>query len=465
MSDDNPAITAAAAAATIAPGTVHAGPWVPRNLCDECFEEVTGDISQCQDACRLALSHAGRCDPRRESDQPCDRCGRTGSRLTEHEPQDDEEAASCLPRDITARIGYLEGIAAGCGAPRGDGKCDHADCPACCPARHRELAELTALAGAGMEVTYWVPAQYTVRLDAAAVAATLARLGWRAAAAVALRIARGQITEGDATSDIPVPATPVQAELARLARALQKNNEALDINGPAGEAGDWEEPDDYHVWVLPATPMPPAPARPADPAGPAPGSPDRITDEQVITWAAEAAAGTVTIGSLHQAHQLFDAAKAAVSGHCNGNSGHLIDSIELWPNLGTDGTPAGLLITVDLPPGTAVPVPGGTRLAARSGKPRRGPALSTLQIDLDELVRPGQPYPDTRDLAADLITGILSFARDAITARRRCLHDGELASALAAAQAVMNGGPGADEHAALYRLTCAAEAVLDAGQI
>ncbi len=116
--------------------------YAARRLCDDCDEEVTGTPACCQDQCSLRPDHAGLCHPRRETDQPCDRCGRTGSRLTWREPQDDEEAASCLPPDIPARIAYLEGVAGGCSARRGDGHCDHPDCPACDQDRGRELAEL-----------------------------------------------------------------------------------------------------------------------------------------------------------------------------------------------------------------------------------------------------------------------------------------------------------------------------------
>jgi hypothetical protein len=71
--------------------------YLVRKLCDDCYEAVTGLFAECQDYCSLPLDHAGTCDPRRETDEPCDRCGRTGSRLTEHEPQDDDEAAACQP--------------------------------------------------------------------------------------------------------------------------------------------------------------------------------------------------------------------------------------------------------------------------------------------------------------------------------------------------------------------------------
>lgn len=226
-----------------------ARPWAARRLCDGCLEEVTGTPASCQDGCSLRLDHAGLCDPRRENDQPCDRCGSTGRRLTRHEPQDDEEAASCLPSDIPGRIARLQGIAAGCSAGLGDGHCDHPDCPVCDLDRGRELAELAALAGTRFEVTYWVPTRYTVPLGAAAAAATLSRAGQRAAAATALRIARGEITEGDSACE---PAGD-QADLTGLASALHRANNELGIAGPNGEPGDGDDPDSYHVWVLPGS--------------------------------------------------------------------------------------------------------------------------------------------------------------------------------------------------------------------
>jgi hypothetical protein len=51
-------------------------------LCDQCYEELTGDLAHCQDACSLSLDHDGECDWRpRPGQTACDRCGRTG-RLT-----------------------------------------------------------------------------------------------------------------------------------------------------------------------------------------------------------------------------------------------------------------------------------------------------------------------------------------------------------------------------------------------
>ena len=107
----------------------------PIRLCDGCYEAVTGLRAECLDLCSLSLSHAGLCDPRAETDQPCERCGETGHRLTEYEPQDAVEAAACLPLDIPGRIARLEAAAAGCSTVHGDGHCDDADCPVCEPAR------------------------------------------------------------------------------------------------------------------------------------------------------------------------------------------------------------------------------------------------------------------------------------------------------------------------------------------
>ena len=224
--------------------------YAARNLCDGCLWEVTGTPASCQDGCSLRSGHAGLCHPRCETDQPCGRCGAAGSRLTRHEPQGDEEAASCLPSDIPARIAYLDSIAAGCSATgHGDGHCDHPDCPACDLDRARELAELRGLAGAEFEVSYWVPTRYVVRLGAAATAAVLRRQGYREEAAVAMQIARGVITEGDSDSDPRVDGETEEPGLHRLARALHRENNALRIAAPAGEPGDYDTPEDYKVWL------------------------------------------------------------------------------------------------------------------------------------------------------------------------------------------------------------------------
>ena len=111
------------------PGTAGDPLCAVRKLCDDCYEQVTGLRAECLDLCSLSLSHAGLCDPHTETDEACDRCGETGHRLTEHEPQDAVEAVACLPLDIPARITHLEAVAAGCSTTRGDGHRDGADCP------------------------------------------------------------------------------------------------------------------------------------------------------------------------------------------------------------------------------------------------------------------------------------------------------------------------------------------------
>jgi hypothetical protein len=193
--------------------------------------------------------------------------------------------------------------------------------------------------------------------------------------------------------------------------------------------------------------------------------PDRPpSDEQVIRWAAEAASTLfITARTAHQAHQYFDSAKEALARSCPAGSGHLIESVELWPNIGTDGTTAGILITVDLPAGTSVPVPGGTRLAARSRKRKTGPSLCTLQVDLDELVS-GKPA-GAEEFFTDLITNVLSYARDTIDAHRRALRHHELTEAVTVAQVALADGTADDEHHALAGLTDLVAGILDSGQL
>ena len=65
--------------------------YATRKLCDDCYQAASP-------ACWLnarttATCHStmpGLCHPHRETDERCDRCGRTGGRLTAHEPQDDD---------------------------------------------------------------------------------------------------------------------------------------------------------------------------------------------------------------------------------------------------------------------------------------------------------------------------------------------------------------------------------------
>jgi len=195
-------------------------------------------------------------------------------------------------------------------------------------------------------------------------------------------------------------------------------------------------------------------------ATPAPGTasggeqaPAQITDEQVIGWAAEAAAdGPATASTMHAAHQLFDRAKEALARRCPGGSRHLLESVEMWPNLGTCGTLAGILLTVDLPPGTSTPEPDGVRLC-------------TLQIDLEDLVDPDRQYPTAEALYTDLLTNALSYARDEIDKHRRALHYDQLAEALAVARAAMDGGSGDAEHEAVCGLAGLVESILEGCQL
>jgi hypothetical protein len=259
------------------PGTADDPLFAVRKLCDGCYEQVTGLLAQCLDLCSLRLDHAGLCDPRTETDQPCERCGETGHRLTEHEPQDAEQAAACLPLDIPARIAHLQAVAAGCSTIQGDGHCGYADCPMCkpgdghcgnadCPlcepARGRELTLLRALAAAEFDVTYWVPTQYRVRVSAVQAAATLRRAGWPDEAVTALRIATGDITDGDATDEAGDDAAPNGPDLHSLAYAVRRASDDLGVGGPAGEAADWDAPETYHVYVVSAAPAPVPDRRP-----------------------------------------------------------------------------------------------------------------------------------------------------------------------------------------------------------
>ena len=179
----------------------------------------------------------------------------------------------------------------------------------------------------------------------------------------------------------------------------------------------------------------------------------QITDEQVIRWAAEAASdGPATASTMHAAHRLFDRAKEALARRCPGGSRHLLESVEMWPNLGTCGTLAGILLTVDLPPGISTPEPDGVRLC-------------TLQIDLENLVNPDGRYPTAEALYTDLLTNALSYARDEIDKHRRALHYDDLTEALAEARAAMDGASGDAEHDALHGLAELVAAVLEGGQL
>jgi len=182
-------------------------------------------------------------------------------------------------------------------------------------------------------------------------------------------------------------------------------------------------------------------------------APAQITDAQVIEWAAQAAApGPITVASLHVVHWLVGQAKQALARRCPTGSRHLLGSVELWPNLGTDGTLAGVLLTVDLPPGTATPEPGTVRLC-------------TLPLDLEDLVDPGHMHPSPRELYTALLTTVLSRARDEIGKYRRALLYDNLAGALADARAALAGDSGDAEHDALYRLACLVASILESGQL
>jgi hypothetical protein len=194
--------------------------------------------------------------------------------------------------------------------------------------------------------------------------------------------------------------------------------------------------------------------RPApDTASAADGTPAQITDKQVIQWAAEAASATLNpVSNLHVLHRLFDSAKRALGRHCPGGSGHLLESVELWPNLGTDSILAGTLLTVDLPPGTTTPEPGGVRLC-------------TLQLDLEDLVNPDRKYASPEELYTDLLTGVLSYARDEIGRHRRALRHDDLAGALAKARAALAGDSSDAVLDALNGLAGLVASILESGQL
>jgi hypothetical protein len=99
-------------------------------------------------------------------------------------------------------------------------------------------------------LTYWVPTQYGMGLDAAQVAVRLREAGWTAEAGTAERIARGEITGGDATDDGAVSVNDEEgAALRDLAYAIRKNAELFDAGGPGGEPITVDEAETFHVWV------------------------------------------------------------------------------------------------------------------------------------------------------------------------------------------------------------------------
>ena len=95
------------------------------------------------------------------------------------------------------------------------------------------------------EVTWWVPAQFRARLDAQDVAEKLRAANWPEAADVAGKIARREITSGDATEDAEDDA------LGSLAYAIRKNEELFEVAGTNGEPGGSDNAETYHVYVEP----------------------------------------------------------------------------------------------------------------------------------------------------------------------------------------------------------------------
>ena len=224
-----------------------------RNLCGGCYARVTGLTAVCQDFCSLRLEHAGLCAEHAEADQPCHRCGAMGRRLTAHQPQNEAEEAASRP-GILARIAYLEWVAAGCSTPRGDGNCDDTSCPLCSHERAAELERLREQAQVTVQVTYWVPTQYSVEVQAAQAAAELRQRHRDEAAAIAEKVANGEITSGDATSEVGDPTALHGPDLHELAYALAKEADAFDMAGPNGDAVDWDDAETYHVYITPETP-------------------------------------------------------------------------------------------------------------------------------------------------------------------------------------------------------------------
>jgi len=99
-------------------------------------------------------------------------------------------------------------------------------------------------------LTYWLPAQYGIPLDPAAVAAKLRKAGWPDEAATAVRIARREITGGDAADDGAVRENDTErAALRDLACAIRKNAELFDAGGPEGKLVGFHDPETFHVWV------------------------------------------------------------------------------------------------------------------------------------------------------------------------------------------------------------------------
>jgi hypothetical protein len=167
------------------------GQFAPAKLCDPCFEDVTSMVAQ---VCR---DRAGLCSE--QAEEPCSRCGETADRLTVWQPGNDTEAAACQP--VT------------------------------------------------FELTYWVPTHYRAELNAVAVARKLRDRGRDDAAAIAGKIARGEITGGDATDEYADEAAPNGPALHELAYAICKEAIDLGVAGPNGEADDWDSAETYHVYA------------------------------------------------------------------------------------------------------------------------------------------------------------------------------------------------------------------------
>jgi hypothetical protein len=197
-------------------------------------------------------------------------------------------------------------------------------------------------------------------------------------------------------------------------------------------------------------------ARPAP--GTASGTGDEahepITDEQVIRWAAEAAGdGPATASTMRAVHRHFDLAKLALTRRCPDGSGHLLESVELLGvQSGHSGTFTGVVLTVDLPPGTNTPEADAVRLCTR-------------EFDLESLLDPDREYATAEDLYTDLLTNALSYARDEIDKHRRALRYDQLAEALAVARAAMDGDSADAEHAAFYGLAELAASIVEGGQL
>jgi hypothetical protein len=180
----------------------------------------------------------------------------------------------------------------------------------------------------------------------------------------------------------------------------------------------------------------------------------RITDEQVIGWAAEAAgAGPATASTMRAVHRHFDLAKSVLTRRCSGGSRHLLEAVELLAvHGGHGGTFSGVVLTVDLAPGAATPESDGVRLC-------------TLQLDLEDLVDPDREYPTAEELYTDLLTNALSYARDEIDKHRRALHYDQFTAALAEARAALAGDSGDAEHDALYGLAELVASILEGGRL